>query len=125
MKSVPTTSMKLVQHVTVAFAAALLGGLATAQSLPPPPPLPPGGVAPPALPPLAGDPELEPQVTIVRRETETLEEVRIGGELRFVRVTPQHGRPYYLVPDPAGLQFIRRDSLDISLKVPLWVLLSW
>ncbi len=117
--------MKLAQLAWIALAATILAGFAAAQSLPPPPPLPPGGAAPPPLPPLAGDPELEPQVTIIRRDAETHEEVRIGGELKFVRVTPQHGRPYYLVPDAAGLQFTRRDSLDISLKVPLWVLFSW
>jgi hypothetical protein len=76
-------------------------------------------------PPLATDPDLEPQVTIIRRESETVEEVRIGGELRFVKVTPRHGVPYYLIPDPNGQQFIRRNSLDITVRVPLWVLLSW
>ena len=81
--------------------------------------------AQPAPPPLVTDPELEPQVTIIRRDTETLEEVRIGGDLKFVKVTPRTGVPYYLVPDPNGQQFIRRDSLDITIKVPLWVLLSW
>jgi hypothetical protein len=110
--------------VTALLAAALAVSLAWAQPAPPPPPLPAeGGVPPP--PPLATDPDLEPQVTIIRRDAETLEEVRIGGELKFVKVTPRTGVPYYLVPDPNGQQFIRRDSLDISLKVPLWVLLSW
>ena len=54
-----------------------------------------------------------------------VEEVRIKGELRYVRVTPRHGRPYYLIPDANGATFIRRDSLDSSLKVPMWVLFSW
>jgi hypothetical protein len=105
--------------------AALSLGTALAQPAPPPPPLPDALPPPAPPPPLAGDPELEPQVTIVRREGETHEEVRIGGELRFVRVTPSHGRPYYLVPDPNGQQFIRRNTLDSGLRVPLWVLFSW
>jgi|APFre7841882724_1041349.scaffolds.fasta_scaffold70435_1 hypothetical protein len=107
-----------------AFAAALASSAAWAQPAPPPPPLPVEGAVPPP-PPLVTDPDLEPQVTIIRRDTETLEEVRIGGDLKFVKVTPRTGVPYYLVPDPNGQQFIRRDSLDISIKVPLWVLLSW
>ena len=37
------------------------------------------------------DPDLEPQVTIIRRETETVEEVRVNGELRYVKVTPRIG----------------------------------
>ena len=97
-------------------------GVALAQSkAPPPPKLEPL----PEPPPMATDPELEPQVTIIQRENELVEEVRIGGELRFIRVTPRHGRPYFLVPDQNGQQFIRRDSLDSGLKVPLWVLFSW
>lgn len=114
----------LVAAIAAAFAAAFSTSSAWAQPAPPPPPLPAETAVPPP-PPLVTDPELEPQVTIIRRDTETLEEVRIGGELKFVKVTPRTGVPYYLVPDPNGQQFIRRDSLDISIKVPLWVLLSW
>ena len=110
--------------VVTLLAAACAAPIATAQPAPPPPPLPAESAAP-ASPPLATDPELEPQVTIIRRENETVEEVRIGGELRFVKVTPRHGVPYYLVPDANGQQFVRRNSLDITVRVPLWVLLSW
>ena len=81
---------------------------------PPPPPLD-----------FAGDPELEPQVTIIRRDDQVVEEVRVKGELRYVRVTPRHGRPYFLIPDVNGATFIRRESLDSSLKVPMWVLFSF
>ena len=81
--------------------------------------------APPPPPDVIGDPELEPQVTIIRREDQVVEEVRIRGELRYVRVTPRHGRPYFLIPDVNGTTFIRRDSLDSSLKVPMWVLFSF
>ncbi len=49
----------------------------------------------------------------------------MGGELKFVKVTPRHGVPYYLVPQGSGGTFIRRNSLDPSLSVPLWVLFSW
>ncbi len=30
-----------------------------------------------------------------------------------------------LIPTPGGNTFIRRDSLDTALKVPMWVLLTW
>jgi len=110
--------------VALLLAAACAAVPAWSQPVPPPPPLP-AETAVPATPPLAGDPDLEPQVTIIRRENETVEEVRMGGELRFIKVTPRHGVPYYLIPDQNGRQFIRRDSLDISVRVPLWVLLSW
>ena len=51
--------------------------------------------------------------------------MRVKGELRYVRVTPRHGRPYFLIPDVNGATFIRRESLDSSLKVPMWVLFSF
>jgi len=112
----------------IALAVAFAAGTAAAQPAPAPPPLPPEGAtgtAPVEPPPFTPETSGEPQVTIIRRDGETVEEVRIGGNLKFVRVTPRHGRPYYLVPDPNGNQFIRRDSIDSGLKVPLWVLFSW
>ena len=116
--------MPLARPVTLAVMV-LLCGVAVAQPVPPPPPLP-AESAPNVGQPFAGDPALEPQVTIIRRENETVEEVRIGGELRFVRVTPLHGKPYFLVPDGNGGQFIRRNTLDTTaVKVPMWMLLSW
>ena len=51
--------------------------------------------------------------------------MRIGGELKFVKVTPRHGVPYYLIPQQRRQTFIRRNSLDTSLSVPMWVLFSW
>jgi hypothetical protein len=107
----------------ISLAALIAAGAALAQA---PPPLPPATqTAPPPPPPDASDPDLEPQVTIIRRETDLIEEVRIKGELRYIRVTPRFGRPYFLIPDGNGQTFIKRDSLDIGLKVPMWVLFSF
>lgn len=117
--------MNLLRLAVPALAAMTFAAAALAQPAPPPPPLPPEGSAPAAGAAVAGDPELEPQVTILRRDDETREEVRIGGELRFIRVTPRIGRPYYLVPDQGGRQFIRRNSLDTTVRVPMWMLFSW
>ena len=114
---------------TLAVAVAFVAAMPCFAQAPPPPPLPPPPAAsttpPPPPPDLASDADLEPQVTIIRRENDVLEEVRIQGELRFVKVTPRNGRPYYLIPDVGGHAFLRRDSLDISLKVPMWVLFSF
>ena len=67
------------------------------QPLPAVPPPPPGMEA--------FDAALEPQVTIVKTETETREEYRQNGKLYMVKVTPSHGVPYYLYdgrPGPAS-----------------------
>lgn len=72
-----------------------------------------------------GDPELEPQVTIVQRDGERHEEVRVNGQLRYVRVVPVYGPVYYLIPHPNGQSFIRRDQIDPSLRPPMWEVFSW
>jgi len=106
---------------TLVFAFALN---AAAQKTPPAnlEPLP---EPPPIAPEIASDPELEPQITITRRATETIEEYRVGGRLTMIKVTPKTGRPYYLVADGADGTWVRRDSLDTGLKVPMWLLFSF
>ena len=106
-----------------------------AQPSPSPPPATPPPAAPPKAtstqpPPLpefgtGAEPEAEPQVTIIRRDSQTLEEVRINGELRYIKVTPRTGKPYYLVPNANGQTYLRYDSLDAGLKAPMWLLFSW
>jgi len=98
---------------------------AAAQAALPPPKLEPLPEPAPPPPQVAADPELEPQVTIVQRENETIEEFRVKGRLTMVKVTPRHGRPYYLVPDGPDGAFIRHDSLDTGLRVPMWLLYSF
>jgi hypothetical protein len=129
-----------------AAAAAAAGALAQSLAPPPipanaaPPPIPANATPPPmpanappasatsARPPppeVYGEPDLEPQVTIIRKDAETVEEIRVNGELRYVRVTPRGGKTYYLVPNSNGRNFIRYDSLGSNLSVPMWLLFSW
>lgn len=118
--------MNLPRLAVFAIVAMLAARAVWGQPAPPPPPLPPEDAADAqAAVPYSGDADLEPQVTVIRRDTETVEEVRIGGELKFIRVTPVHGKPYYLVPDTGTGTMIRRNSLDPSVRVPMWVLFSW
>jgi Protein of unknown function (DUF2782) len=93
---------------------------AAAQKAPPPKlePVP----EPPPPPEVAADPDLQPQVTIIQRENETIEEYRVNGRLTMIKVTPRHGRPYFLVAEGVNGAFVRRDSLDSGLRVPLWLL---
>ena len=86
------------------------------QPLPAVPPPPPGMEA--------FDEALEPQVTIVKRESETREEFRVKGKLYMVKVTPPHGVPYYLIDKEGKGQMVREDSLP-NLAVPMWVIKSW
>jgi hypothetical protein len=83
------------------------------QPLPEPPPPPPG---------LEPDAALEPQVTIQRRGTETVEEFRMNGRLYKVKVTPAHGVPYFLIDDTGRGEFVRYDNYDARTRPPMWVI---
>jgi hypothetical protein len=104
------------------FAATTYAFAATA---PPPPALEPLPEAEPPPPEIASDPDLEPLVTIVHRDKVTMEEYRRGGRVVWIKVTPEYGRPYYLVPEGSGDTFIRRESLDSGLRVPMWLLFTF
>ena len=86
------------------------------QPLPAPPPPPPGYEL---------DPALEPQVTILKRGTDTVEEYRIGGKLYMIKITPATGRPYYLVDNVGNGTFVRMDNLDTGLRPPMWVIFQF
>lgn len=83
------------------------------EPLPEPPPPPPG---------YEPDPALEPQVTILKRGEDKVEEFRVRGKLYMVKVTPPHGKPYYLIDSKGDGTFARQESLDTGLRVPMWVI---
>jgi hypothetical protein len=87
------------------------------QPLPAVPPPPPGMEA--------FDAALEPQVTIVKAESETREEFRIKGKLYMVKVTPAVGPSYYLVDNQGDGNFIEADIPNPVVKPPMWILHSW
>jgi hypothetical protein len=117
--------MRQILAPMVAALAVSLALTVAAQNAPPPPKLEPLPEAQPPPPEIAADPELQTQVTTIQRENETVEEYRVNGRLNLIKVTPRHSRPYYLVPDNSKGGFVRYDSLDSGLKVPLWVLFSF
>jgi len=110
--------------VALSFATAP-SAFAQQSSAPAPAALEPLPEAPPPPPEIANDPELEPQVTIVRRERDTVEEYRVGGRLIMIKVTPRIGRPYYLVAEGPNGTLVRHDSLDTNLRVPMWLLFTF
>src|SRR4051794_34031679 len=73
---------------------------------PPPPPMPAGSD--------------EPRVRIPVQETDQVEEIRDGGRVVMLKVTPPDGKPYYLVDTSGSGTWVRRESLDSGLRVPMW-----
>jgi hypothetical protein len=82
------------------------------EPLPEPPPPPPMSVE-------------EPAVRIPVQEGDKVEEVRQGGRVVMLKVTPPHGKPYYLVDTTGNGNWMRRDSLDDGVRVPMWPIHTW
>ena len=93
-----------------------------AQAQKPPPKLEPLPEPPPP-PPMADDGE--PVVRIPVQEGDKVEEVREGGRVVMLKVTPPKGRPYYLVDTTGNGNWMRRDSLDDGVRVPMWPIHTW
>ncbi len=83
------------------------------QPVPEPPPPPPG---------FELDPALEPQVTIIKRGTDTVEEYRLGGKLYMIKVTPPNGKPYYMIDEKGDGKLSRQEGLDTGIRPPMWVI---
>jgi hypothetical protein len=64
----------------------------------------------------------EPEVTIIKRGGETIEEYRINGELYMMKITPSHGVPYYLQKEDKDGGWSRFDGPEAPLVIPKWVI---
>lgn len=67
----------------------------------------------------------EPQVTITQQGEDKIEEYRVNGRLYMIKVTPAHGRPYYLVDSRGDGAFRRHDDLSPNFQVPMWVIFQF
>ena len=100
-----------------ALALALFASAVVAQTPPKLEPLPEVPPPPPGVRDIAPD---EPRVRIAPQEGDRVEEVRDGGRVVMLKVTPRDGPPYYLVDTTGNGNWMRRDSLDDALRVPMW-----
>jgi hypothetical protein len=63
----------------------------------------------------------EPQVTIRKKGNETIEEYRINGELYMMKITPEHGIPYYLHKEDQQGGWVN-DGPVKPMAIPKWIL---
>ncbi len=82
-----------------------------------PPELEPLPEPPPPAPSAGPD---EPAVRIPVRKEDKVEEIRQGGRVVMLKVTPPGGKPYYLVDTTGHGNWMRRDSLDDGTRPPMW-----
>ena len=77
---------------------------------------------PPPPPPMPVD---APAVRIPVHEGDKIEEMRQGGRVVALKVTPPNGPTYYLVDTTGNGNWMRRDSLDDGVRVPMWPIYTW
>ena len=81
------------------------------EPLPPPPP-----------PAMDSADENAPEVTIIKKTDQIVEEYRVGGKLYMIKITPKIGSPYYLVDDMGDGKFTRTEGLNAGFRPPRWVI---
>jgi len=93
--------------------------------LPEVPELPPETDASPLLPEIPADPELETEVTIIKRGEDIIEEHRVNGELLMIKVIPRIGPPYYLKKNPVRSHHDHAGEGGIDVNPPMWQILRF
>ncbi len=73
----------------------------------------------------SGEP-IEPEVTIIKKEGATISEYRVNGQLYMIKITPDVGKPYYLIDnDGDGNLESRVNDIYSNISVPQWVIFKW
>jgi len=66
----------------------------------------------------------EPQITIIKKKGETIEEYRINGQLYMMKVTPEHGVPYYLQKEDQDGGWVNIGP-NPPLIIPKWTIFTF
>ncbi|MCW9024192.1 MAG: DUF2782 domain-containing protein [Gammaproteobacteria bacterium] len=95
----------------------LLVGPVRAADVPPPPPLPEEPQQSTDIP--------EPEVRIIHKDDHTIEEYSVNGQVRYIKITPSVGKPYYMV-DTDGDGQVDKSFKDLdNPPVNQWILWRW
>jgi len=63
----------------------------------------------------------EPEITIVKKNGESIEEYRVHGQLYMMKITPAHGAPYYMHKEDQNGGWLN-DGPNQPLSIPKWTL---
>ncbi len=70
--------------------------------------------------------EMEPDITIIRKGTDTIQEFRRNGQLYMVKIKPQIGPSYYMLDtNNDGEMDVKKSDLDENTKINVWTLFEW
>ncbi|MFT5717772.1 MAG: hypothetical protein ACJAWS_002192 [Oleiphilaceae bacterium] len=65
---------------------------------------------------------VEPQIVIRQEDDKTIYQHSVNGVITEIKIVPEIGATYYLVPDDGG-GWIREDRSETL--IPKWVLFEW
>ena len=65
--------------------------------------------------------EEKPEITVIQKGDDKVEEYRIGGQLYMMKITPKHGVPYYLHKEDQNGGWIN-DGPNPPLIIPKWTI---
>jgi hypothetical protein len=69
---------------------------------------------------------LEPDITIIRKGKNTIQEYRQGGQLYMIKVIPDIGPPYYFIDsDGDGRMDVQGNDGDRGSQINMWKILEW
>ena len=71
------------------------------------------------------DSQAEPEIRIIQKTDQKVEEYRINGRLYAIKVTPKIGLPYYLVDEDGSGKMNRIATRNDRLIIPQWVLVRF
>lgn len=88
---------------------------------------PPAEPETPELPPrVQSGEEMEPDITIIRKGKDTIQEYRRNGRLYMVKVQPQVGPAYYLLDTNGDEKMdVKKNDLDKNSTINQWLLFEW
>ncbi|EIC28674.1 MULTISPECIES: DUF2782 domain-containing protein [Methylomicrobium] len=85
----------------------------------------PQEVPEPPMPVQSGE-TLEPDITIIRKGKNTIQEYRQGGRLYMIKVIPDIGPPYYFIDsDGDGQMDVQGNDGDRGSQINMWKILEW
>lgn len=66
----------------------------------------------------------EPEITVIEKDGDVIEEYRVNGQLYMMKVTPKHGKPYYMHKEDqeGGWRILGPNE---PLSIPKWTLFTF
>ena len=65
------------------------------------------------------------EVNIINQKDATIEENRVNGKLRYAKITPKKGKPYYMVDTDGDGALDTRENNFENPPINRWILMEW